>query len=294
MDQYLPNTKVQIEIIDREGGLRSVKELNYQQKRFTYIGSDPKNDICLGQPGNEKGVTPKHLQVIVETGDFGTGQTGLRCKAVNLSGSPIEVSASSISAPSGQAQSQLARLSAMVIAGEERLSLGAYDLVFHLGDFQATSEVTPFQVAPFQAAAYPAADTSYAEGVKPGTGGTIRLRIELPRRPLTPANPLDGRVYVMNMSSRRDVQVTLKLEGLPPECFTLGQAPLLYPGAEQDVNVHINHPGIPKIAPGPLKITISAEMGEGDTRETVSASQEIIVSAFCSHSIHLIRLERGD
>ena len=77
--------RIRIEVIDKGSGLRSEKELNLQ-KRFLYIGSDPKCDLVLGA-NEEKGVTPKHLQVILDTSG-----PQLRCRAINLSGTPIQVS----------------------------------------------------------------------------------------------------------------------------------------------------------------------------------------------------------
>ena len=271
------DNRARVDIIEKESGQRTEKELS-QQKRFIYIGSDPKCDIVVGPNSLDKGVTPKHLQLIMDASG-----PEVRCRVVNLSASPIVISNSD--------QPLLDRLSSMLLAGGESLSVGAYDLVFHL-DGQETSPTTPTWTAPIPtpSAAFVAPLPSSAPSMPttPG-GGSIGLRFDLPQRALSPDRPLDGSIYVMNLTNRRDIQVILHLEGLPPENFKIGQTPLLYPGAEQSVFLHLEHPHSATIPPGPLKITIWAEIGDADSKETVTASRDIQISPFFKHSIQLIR-----
>ncbi len=247
-----------IEIVDKESGQNTEKDL-YPPKRFYYIGSDPRSDVLLGTSGNPKGVSPKHLQVIAETGG-----SQAHCRVVNLSGSPIPVI--------GSPQNQLERLMDIEITGEECLSVGAFDLIFHLSEERVA--VTRPVLAPVEAGVPAAAN--------------IGLRIELPQKPLTPETPLDGKVFVTNLSSQRDVQVALRLEGLPAGSYKLGQAPLLYPGAEQSVYLHLEHPRLPTILPGACKITICAEISIAGTVQRFYATQNVQISPFYEHSVRLI------
>ncbi len=248
---------ISIEINDKESGQNTEKDLD-QPKRFYYIGSDPRSDILLGTPDNPKGVSPKHLQVITDTGG-----SLARCRVVNLSGSPIQVHDS--------LQNQLDRLMDMEINGEECLSVGAFDLIFHMGG-ERLAVTRPMSV-PLEAGTAAAPN--------------IGLRLELPKKPLTPETPLDGKVFITNLSSQRDVQVSLRLEGLPPGSYKIGQAPLLYPGAEQSVNLHLEHPRLPTILPGACKITICAEIDLAGAVQRFYASQNILISALFEYTVHL-------
>ncbi len=273
-------SQIHLEIIDKENGQRSAKELSLQ-KRFQYIGSDPKTDIILA--GAERGVTPKHLQIILEAG----GQQP-RCKVVNLSATPVPVSNSS--------QELLERLSAMSVNGGECLRVGAYELIFHLGDSGFNSSFSDPSQAPgpamvasqFLAPEGAGTNPTRLSGERPA-GSSVALRVDLPSRPLTPEDALDGWIYVMNLTQRRDVQVNLRLDGLPAEKFRIGQAPLLYPGAEQNVFLHLEHPQSTSIPPGPLTLTISAEIGDGEEKETIQVSKQVQITPFYRHAIQLVR-----
>jgi hypothetical protein len=249
-----------IEITDREGWRKEF----VCQKRLIYIGSDPRNDIVL-PPLRGVGVVPRHLQLIAAP------STGWTSSIVNLSQSAV---------PTGlSGDRSLEPKTAMEIND------GA---IFHLGDFTV--------VIHFQATAAPAAlEPSFRETAsRPAAGPTsasIGLRISMPQQPLGTEAPLEGVIYVSNLGSKPGVQFNLALEGLPPDCYEIGPAPILFPGAEKGVSFRIFHPRRPAIVAGAHTLCFVATAEEAYPGDGVTVSREIRIAPFYNHSLRFLSLD---
>lgn len=247
-----------IEIIDREGWRKEFPI----EKRISYIGSDPRNDIALN-PLRGSGVTPRHLQLIIP--QPGSEQISI----VNLSEHEVLFD--------GQEGKSLPPFSAQELSDGERIQLGEYLLIFHL---QETVQHAGYGPTPYQPANQPV-ETNMASA-------SVGLRAAFPKAVLSPEGPLQGVLYVRNQGTAPGVQFAITLEGLPADCFEIGAAPILFPGAEKGIGVRIFHPRRPEIPAGVHKITFTAYALDAYPGESAVVSLDIQILPFYHHALELV------
>ncbi len=245
-----------IEICDKEGWHREFD----LQKRLTYIGSDPRNDIVLSSVRGS-GVAPRHLQLITAPGNAGL------LSAINLSAIAIPIGASG--------NRMLEPNSAIDVADGDEFHLGDYILEFHLSDLGMKLPVEQVGKTP-----------------QPGNEGPkstpIGVRIALPQVALSPETPMEGTIYVCNQGNETGVQFCLELEGLPADCYEIAPAPILFPGAEKGIPFRLRHPRRPEYPAGVHKIVIRAEAIDAYPGAKASISREIRILPFYSHTLRIL------
>lgn len=249
-----------IEITDKDGWRKEF----ILQKRLIYIGNDSRNDIVLSNLRGT-GVDPRHLQLVVGPGG------AVQCTAVNLSSKVIAMG------PAGERQ--LDSNSAIDVADGETFRLGDFVLVFHLQDvLTASPDPTGRE---FQQAR-----------VSGKAGSTsIGLKIALSQVVLNPRFPIEGTLLISNQGGAPGVQFRLGLDGLPPECYEIGPAPILFPGAEKAVPIRITHPCRPEILAGSRPIKFWADAVEAYPGESAVVSRDIRILPYYSHSLRLIAVD---
>ena len=249
-------TQIQIEVIDRRDGTFQEQAL---KKRFTYIGKDSKNDIVLGPSDSQTGVARKHLQVI--TNDLSTPRP--RFRVVNLTTSKALVNDSDV----------VEGLASCDLGIGDHVIVGVYKLVFKIGEIAPPRPAAAPQATP---AAGPARNRA-----------AVFLRIEMRETQLWPGKSLEGIVHIRNTGSDY-VNVNLKLNGLPEEKYRIESAGGINPDIELSVPLRLEHPEDPRIAPGPRKLTITAE--DGLTGAEIGSTQHTIqIGKFYKHAVSLKR-----
>jgi hypothetical protein len=265
-----------IEIVDKEGWRKEF----IVQKRLIYIGSDPRNDIVLN-PVRGAGVAPRHLQLITTPSGSGGGAS-----AVNLCPVAIQLGqavADGYARPDGfmgGPNRVLEPNTATLIADGESLHLGEFTLVFRIS--------TVMGMMPVQTSGTPSEPAQAVAGS--GRSASIGVRISLTQPYLMPENPVDGVVYVTNQGAVPGVQFNLGLEGLPPDCYEIGPAPILFPGAEKGVPVRIFHPRRPGFPAGSLRLRFFAQANEAYPGEVASVVREIRLMPFYHHMLRLFEV----
>jgi hypothetical protein len=250
-----------IEITDKEGW-RKEFSLN---KRLIYVGSDIRNDIVLS-PVRGTGVSPRHLQLIAMPG------ANRMISAVNLS--PVGI-------PLGEGGSRvLEPNSALEVADGESYHLGDFTLTFHLQEFALSNQ--PAEASPV--------GQSSPQGAA-GRPASIGLRVSLPQPVINPDNFTEGIIYISNLGNVPGIQFKLWIEGLPPECYEIGPAPILFPGAEKGIPFRLRHPRRPGYAAGTHPLFFKAEAPDAYPAESAIVKNEIRFSPFYSHTLRLMSLD---
>jgi hypothetical protein len=243
-----------IEVIDKDGWRKSFS-LD-QDKTIILIGSDSNNDVILeGHRG--KGVAPRHLQLILSAADSG-------CRLVNLADTDVLVGETE--------QRQLAPHSYVNIAAGERVRVGDFSVVFHLGSGLET-------VAGREEKRY---------GAK-----AVGLRVSLSQTQLTRHQPLEGVVTLRNQGDKAGVQFKLELEGLSPESYEMEPGPILFAGAEKDVLLRLHPSKRSKLRAGEHHFAIHATAPEAYPGEGATSLQVVQVLPFYQHSLRLVSREQG-
>jgi hypothetical protein len=255
------NSGNRIDIRDKEGWRREFT----LDKRLIYIGSDNRNDIVLS-PARGSGVSPRHLQLIAVPG------ASRMINAVNLSAASI---------PLGDSGSRILEPnSAMEVADGESFHLGEFTLTLHLAEgarLALPSEPVAGQ-PPVQMSTEPC-------------GTSIGLRISLPQPVINPELPVEGIIYVSNLGNAPGVQFKLWIEGLPEDCFEIGPAPILFPGAEKGIPFRLYHPRRPGFIPGSHNLTFKAEALDVYPGESTVVNREIRFLPFYSHTLRLLSVD---
>jgi hypothetical protein len=233
-------------------------------KGLVHIGSDPRNDVILGA-GRGAGVAPRHLQVV-------PGQ-GAGYRVINLSDADILLDAPS--SPSGGVV--LPSRSVMDVADGDRLQLGDFSLVFHLGAHSSGARAVP--VSRQRALAGTAAEE---------TSDVIGLSLSLPRTSLDLDRDIEGTVIVHNLGDRPGVQFKLELEGLTPDCYEIGPGPILFPNAAKEVFLRLHHSRKPEPPAGDHRILIRATAPEAYPGQRAVVSEVIHVPPFYSHQLRFV------
>jgi hypothetical protein len=238
-----------IEVIDKDGWRKSFPLT--PDKTIILIGSDLNNDVIL-EAGRGSGVSPRHLQLILSAAGGSPG------RLVNLSNANVMVGETD--------QRLLAPHSYTDIATGERVSVGSFSVVFHLGSRLETEEER--------------------EGEKYGSTA-VGLHVSLPQTQLTRHQPLEGIVTVRNQGDKAGVQFKLELEGLPPDSYMMEPGPILFAGAEKDVLLHVYPSKRSKLRAGEHHFAIHAAAPEAYPGEGVMSSHVIHALPFYQHSLHL-------
>ncbi len=221
------------------------------QGRIAHVGSSAGNTIML-EASRGGGVSPRHLQFIFPE-DGG-------CRLVNLGETDVRVDDDEGSAP---LPPHLTRH----VGDGQRLKIGDFTLVVHLGAIEGP-----------------------VDAPTPVTSRSIDLRMALPETRLTPARPIEGAVIVRNAGDQPGVQFRLTLEGLPPACYELGPAPLLFPNAEKSVSLRLMHPQGPTLLAGEHRFTVRAAAPTAYPDEQAQVTQRIEVAPFYAHTLEPKRM----
>jgi hypothetical protein len=238
-----------IEVIDKDGWRKDFS-LN-PDKTIILIGSDSNNDVIL-EAGRGSGISPRHLQLILSATADSQG------RLVNLSNTNVMV---------GEAdQRLLAPHSYIDIAKGERVSVGSFSVVFHLGSRLEVEEGR--------------------EGIRYGSTA-VGLHVSLPQTQLTRHQPLEGVITLRNQGDKAGVQFKLELEGLPVDSYTMEPGPILYAGGEKDVLLHVYPSKRSKLRAGEHHFAIHAAAPEAYPGEGVTSSHVIHALPFYQHSLRL-------
>lgn len=243
-----------IDVTDREGW-RKEFVLN---KRLIYIGSDNRNDVVLNAMRGT-GVAPRHLQLVIAPAGVVT------CSAVNLSTADIPLGESG--------QKALPPNSAVEVNDGQSFRLGDFMVVLHFLDNSAGQGVVT-------RGAFARA------GVK--NSAAVGLRLELPQVILSPERPVDGMLYVSNLGNAPGVQFRLGMEGLPGDCYEIGPAPILFPGAEKGVPLRIWHPKRSSVSAGTQRIALWADAVEAYPGEIVTQTRDLRILPFYNHTLRIL------
>jgi hypothetical protein len=273
------NQQGSVEVVDGNGWH---KEFSLE-KSLIYIGSAAGNDIVLDS-SRGSGVAPRHLQLIVLSGDE------LRYRAVNLGPADIVLDQ--------EAGRVLSPRSAAEIGHGQRLRLGDFGLVFNLSGVAAaaaSSIAVKTQSAPEGQVAVPPSSLAAA-----GTAAVIDsivvsedigLELALPSATLQPGHPLEGVITVRNMGKEPGVQFKLELEGLDPEFYEMGPGPILFPNVEKGVFLRLDHPRRPSPRAGRHEFSIRASAPQAYPGEHAVVTQEIEIAPYYSHKLNLVPVD---
>ena len=218
------------------------------EKSLLMIGSGAGNDIILPEE-HGSGVAPLHVQVFRPQVELGM------VRVVNL-------------APQGTAYRRSGGESGAIGPGSSQdfgdgdsLSLGEYSLLFTLQSQAGISRATRSE--------------------------HLGLKLELPSRNLRVGARLAGQVTVTNYGDQRRCQFELELEGLPAGCFRIDPAPLLFPGAEEHLQIRFFHRGTNPEA-GLSSFTLRACAPVAYPTEMIAISETLEVSPVYGYELSVL------
>jgi hypothetical protein len=256
-----------VEITDKDHWRKEIP----LQKAIIYIGCDPGNDVVL-DPAHGAGVASRNVQLL----SLPVG--GLGYRLVNLGDAEIR------SGSSGDRV--IPPRSFTDVADGDRLQLGDFVLTFRLGaDVAALAAVASAAPAPGPSGGPPSTTNSTTNFT---TATSIGMSLALPETQLAPDRPLEGSVTVRNQGSKLSVQFKLQVEGLEPDCYEIGAAPVLFPGAEKSVVFRLLHSRRPRPLAGEHRFSIRATAAEAYPGESAVVSQVIRILPFYSHKLAVI------
>ncbi|MBI3959367.1 MAG: FHA domain-containing protein [Chloroflexi bacterium] len=120
-----------------------------------------------------------------------------------------------------------------------------------------------------------------------GSSNSISVSLHFGETRLAIDTLLEGVITVQNLGSVPGAQFKLAVEGLTPEWYALGPGPILFPGAQKDVLLHIRHARQPSIPAGPRPVTVRAVAPDAYPGESAAATQSIQIAPFYDHAIRL-------
>lgn len=203
-------------------------------------------------PARGGGVAPRHLQLLSIPGQ-GT-------RLVNLGDSDIFLGPHDSDA--------LAPHATAVLTTEVTLSVGEFTLVFRGGG---------------------------------GGGGSLERRsatqaigveLALPQAQLSPGQAVEGAVTVRNLGDKAGVQFKLEVEGLPPDCYTMGPGPLLFPNAAKVVPFCLRPPAQHTPPAGTYHLVIQATAPEAYPGEMAKVARDIQILPYYFHTLSLVRVAK--
>jgi hypothetical protein len=208
------------------------------EKALLMVGSGTMNDIVLSDERGS-GVASLHIQVFRPQAEQNT------VRVVNLAKSGLPFRRSR-----GENGSLLPGSSIMLGSGDA-ISLGEYSLQFTL---QAQPGV-----------------------VRTARSAHLGLKLELPGLDLTAGGRLAGQLTVTNYGDQGRCQFELELEGLSAGCYQIDPAPLLFPRAEEHLQIRFFHRGSRPLA-GKQAFTLRATAPAAYPAEMVAISETLDVS----------------
>jgi hypothetical protein len=172
------------------------------EKALVMIGSASSNDIVLAEERGS-GVAPLHLQVICSDKHISN------LKIINLMNSPIPC----VKFKTSQS---------ILITANRAVDLEDKDQIT-LGDFILTLSVVNMGISL-------SSRTDH-----------IGLDLEIPSLNLRKNSKLAGQICLTNFGDTSRSQFEIDLEGLPGECYQIDPAPLLFPGAKEQLDIRFFH-----------------------------------------------------
>jgi len=123
--------------------------------------------------------------------------------------------------------------------------------------------------------------------LREGSSNSISVSLRFSETTLAVDAPLEGVITVQNLGTVPGAQFKLSVEGLTPEWYALGPGPILFPGAQKDVLIHLRHMRQPSIPAGPRPVTVRAVAPDAYPGESAAATQSVQIAAYYDHAIRL-------
>jgi hypothetical protein len=115
----------------------------------------------------------------------------------------------------------------------------------------------------------------------------IEASLTLPEPVLRPGSILIGSLRIKNTGDRQGVQFQVALSGFPEDCYQIDPVPLMYPGAEEDVQVRFFHRTIAPLAGlHDLVLAVSAPADYGS--EELVIRQGLYVAPVLKHELLIL------
>lgn len=271
---------IRVTVTDRDGWRKDLS----LQKAIIYVGSDPSNDIVLeGSRGT--GVAPRHAQLL------SLANSGQGNRLVNLGTSDI------VFGPVGRT---IPPMSSAGLGEGELVKIGDFALVFTgLSGSSAApfAAVVPTVTSATMGAAGAASASTVAAGISRAPGpppadvttaaASIGLRLSIPSDPLGMDRPLEGAIVVKNQGARPGAQFKLQVEGIDPALYDIGPGPILFPNAEKEVVLRINHPRKSSPPAGDCPIIVRASAPDAYPGEMASVTHVLTIMPYFSHKMTL-------
>lgn len=198
-------------------------------------------------------VAPRHAQIIY----WPSGNYGYRL--VNLGDAEIRVGAGG--------ERTLAPRSTIQVGDGETFEIGDFTLILRAAG---------------------AARQAAAAG-----SGHIGLDLRLPGTPLAPDRTMEGVILLGNLGEQSNVQFEVDVEGLPAECYEVEPAPLLFPGAEEQVRLRVYHQG-GRPAAGNHQVCVRVTAPEAYPAEEATIARSITVLPCYRHRLRMPTLEETE
>ena len=96
-----------------------------------------------------------------------------------------------------------------------------------------------------------------------------------------------------NQGNMPGAQMRLELEGLPSEYFEMGPGPLLFPNAEKDVLLRLEHPRKPDPPAGEYRITIRATAPNAYPEQSAQVSKTIQILPYYRHELQFVVINKS-
>ncbi len=215
------------------------------QKALLTIGRSKTNDVVLEEEQGA-GAEALHLQLVCPK----TGDAAYRI--INLSGQPLEI----VDGPS--AGTLIKSRTPQILHNGDVLVLGEFTLAF---DLQTERGVCIER-----------------------RSANLGMKLELPHAHLRPEKKLAGVLTLTNYGATRRCQFTIEVDGLPNDCLRVSPAPLLYPGASEEVEIQFFHRGTRPPA-GRQPVRISACASQAYPQEIISLSLDLLVEAVRKYTL---------
>ncbi|MEI7844520.1 MAG: hypothetical protein WCK35_01835 [Chloroflexota bacterium] len=224
------------------GGIQVINKYGFSkifdvQKAIILIGSDLSNDIVLSAEQGA-GVAPMHLQIIFPR------QGSKLCRVVNLSPYNAQV----VTGPSN----------GLILKSHAMHELKHNDCV-SLGEFSLTLKIWENR-------------SLTVEERSPSLG----LKLQLPSTELLSGKNISGLLTLTNYGKASRCQFRIDIAGIKKDCFQLGPAPFLFPGASEELPIQFIHQGARPLA-GRQVISISATASQTYPTEAVQLEFELNV-----------------
>lgn len=152
--------------------------------------------------------------------------------------------------------------SSMQILNGKDVTIGDFILVFHL-------------------------EGGLSGGLGPQQSQAIGLRLSLPRDFLIPDKPLEGAITVTNLGEKPGVQFKIEVEGIHPDTYDIGAAPVLFPNVSKAVPIRFRHQGRNAPQAGEYHLQIYASAQEAYPGEIATVTQTLHVAPFYDHAIRI-------